>query len=224
LCAAGTDADAAHTDRSAVHSSRRAFRSPAAIAAFLLVIAAGLAADLLSKHYVFQSLLGDPQLQLRYQQMRQIVRHRQGRDLTAAEGLQQFTRPVAPGVKFTLSTNPGVVFGLGMNRKLVGAATIVTVLLLLYLFAVSNSKDWQIHLAMGLIAAGALGNLYDRLFCQVHLPGGELIQNQVRDFINCSAVHYPWIFNVADALLVIGMGILAVRWVFWPTRQTKANS
>ena len=223
MCAAPTDADAAHTARSAVHSSRRAFRSPAAIAAFLLVTATGLAADLLSKHYVFGSLLGDPQLQLRYQQMRQIVRHRQGTDLTGAEGLQQFTRPVAPGVKFTLSTNPGVVFGLGMNRKLIGAATIVTVLLLLYLFAVSNSKDWQIHLAMGLIAAGALGNLYDRLFCQVHLPGGELIQNQVRDFINCSALHYPWIFNVADALLVIGMGILAVRWVLRPTRQTKAN-
>ena len=41
--------------------SRWAIRSPLTIALFVLVAAAGLAGDLLSKHYVFNSFLDNPQ-------------------------------------------------------------------------------------------------------------------------------------------------------------------
>lgn len=59
--------------------------------------------------------------------------------------------------------------------------------------------------AAGLIAAGALGNLHDRL-----LRVDELGRHGVVDFIR---VHLPWgttwpSFNVADALLVVGVVLL----------------
>jgi lipoprotein signal peptidase len=66
-----------------------------------------------------------------------------------------------------------------------------------------------------MILAGALGNLYDRLFSvvQVPAPGAEPILRHVRDFIDLSQIGYKWVFNIADALLVIGVGILMILWV-----------
>ena len=64
------------------------------------------------------------------------------------------------------------------------------------------------HAALAFILAGALGNLYDRLFGAVSIPGFEPIRYQVRDFIDCSELYYRWVFNVADMLLVIGVAML----------------
>ncbi len=57
----------------------------------------------------------------------------------------------------------------------------------------------------GMIVGGALGNLYDRLF-----RVDELGQHGVVDFIR---VNFPWggswpNFNVADAVLVVGLLLL----------------
>ena len=52
--------------------------------------------------------------------------------------------------------------------------------------------------------------------------GIEPIRYHVRDFIDCSEVplplgfRYVWIFNVADVLLVVGVGILLVHWLTSP--------
>ena len=35
---------------------------------------------------------------------------------------------------------------------------------------------------------------------------------QVRDFLDLSDIGYPWVFNVADVLLVAGVGILMIAW------------
>ena len=65
--------------------------------------------------------------------------------------------------------------------------------------------------AIGLVVAGVLGNLHDRLFRATDLGGGEL-QHGVVDFIR---VYYwpgkPWpIFNVADVALVAGVILLVL--------------
>ncbi len=64
--------------------------------------------------------------------------------------------------------------------------------------------------AFALLAAGAVGNGYDRVLRQA--PGGG---TGVVDFVK---VNYPWggswpTFNVADAWLVVGVALIALSWL-----------
>jgi signal peptidase II len=68
-----------------------------------------------------------------------------------------------------------------------------------------------------MIFAGALGNLHDRFF-----RADELGRPGVVDFIK---VHYPWggswpNFNVADALLVVGVALL----LLWGARPAAPKA
>lgn len=199
-----------------------AARKPLAVVLFLLVAAAGLAADLYSKHAVFNALLGEPALAERVQEIHQAFgRKLDGSQVLHVLHLQQEVWP-AGKMKFTLSTNPGVVFGLAVPRPLVAIATVLTVGVVLLFFATSDRKAWSVHLALAMILGGALGNLYDRLVHCVQIPNAPPICYQVRDFIDFSDLHiqafsrdwnYPWIFNVADVLLVVGVAILLVHMV-----------
>ena len=93
------------------------------------------------------------------------------------------------------------------------AASLVAIALLLWLFASSRSNQGACHIGVGMVLAGALGNLHDRLFNN----------GQVVDFIEVN-LHFwpanPWpTFNVADALLCVGVGILVVH--LFATRRGK---
>lgn len=181
-------------------------KKPLSVAAFVALACVALAGDLASKHYVFNSLLNDSSLQGRLQPPAG-----QALGATAARAvLGTYQRQICPGVSFTLSVNPGVVFGLPMPRLLVAAATVLTVTLVCYFFA--TSTDRLVLPALALILGGAMGNLYDRLFSVVAMEGFEPIRYHVRDFIDCSGLHYPWVFNLADAWLVIGVALLALHW------------
>ena len=95
-----------------------------------------------------------------------------------------------------------------------------TILILLALFISSPAAAKVLHAAIALIVAGALGNLYDRLFAVVQLKDLEPVRGQVRDFIDCSDLYYPWVFNLADMLLVLGVAVLAIVWM----RADKTNA
>ena len=88
--------------------------------------------------------------------------------------------------------------------------------------AFSPARARSMHVALALILAGAVGNLYDRLFGVVSIPGFEPIKYQVRDFVDCSGLHYPWIFNAADAYLVAGVAVIILHMIAAPRRQSKA--
>jgi signal peptidase II len=53
--------------------------------------------------------------------------------------------------------------------------------------------------ALGLILAGTVGNLYDRL-----------VFHGVRDFLYFYKIEWP-VFNVADCCLVVGAGLLLLQ-------------
>jgi signal peptidase II len=194
---------------------------------FFLVLAAGsLAADLVSKQRVFAWLLDDPRVDEAVAEIQ--LRH--GPQVTTEEALVLLRRrgllqrPILPGVQFVLSTNPGVVFGLRMPPWTVLIATALTIGLVGYFFAVSPASAHGLHVGLALILGGALGNLYDRLLAEVAIGqlGAAPIRREVRDFIDCSGLHYPWVFNVADALLVAGVGLLMVHW--WRAGRKAAGS
>jgi len=157
---------------------------------------------------------------------RRLLRESPG--VTGREVLHQFSRQVFPGVQVTLSTNPGVVFGLSMPRPVVAAATALTIAMVLFFFATTDRRARAVHLAMACILAGAMGNLYDRMFSRVAALDLAPVCNQVRDFIDCSSikvvlagrtVNYPYIFNVADVLLVVGVAILLMHWLLAGRRK-----
>lgn len=200
-----------------------AFRSAAAIGLFVVLMVLGLAADLASKHYVFDSLLNDPGLVADAEDFRRNP-HFTRTPATTREVLNQFNRELCWDIELTLDTNPGVVFGWPMPPWAVIASTVLTVGLVGWFFAASDRRAWSMHLAMAFILAGALGNLYDRLFSHVAPLGMEPIERNVRDFINCKkACGYPWVFNIADVLLVVGVAVIALNWVLAAVREHKAR-
>ena len=108
-------------------------------------------------------------------------------------------------VPFTLAFNQGVAFGLPLpsaGRWLVIGATIIVLYVLGNLFIKADRDDWLRLISIELVAAGALGNLVDR----VRWDRG------VVDFIgpiDLGFMYWP-IFNIADMAITSGALLLGL--------------
>jgi signal peptidase II len=101
--------------------------------------------------------------------------------------------------------NPGAAFSMATGMTWVLAiVAIAVVVAIVWLSRRLGSTGWAIGL--GLVLAGALGNLVDRIF---RAPGP--LQGHVIDFISVFAPNgEAWpVFNVADSAIVVG-GVLIV--------------
>ena len=168
---------------------------------FFSIAIAGCAVDLLTKWYAFEHL-GMPG---------------ERRSYTAWEDV----------LVFSTSLNAGAVFGMG--EGVASAATAFAVLsviaalgILVWLFYFGAARDWILTIALGCVAAGIFGNLYDR--AGVHGLKWDYANHwhevgdpayAVRDWINIFPTvkiffGRPWpTFNIADSLLVCGAVLLA---------------
>jgi signal peptidase II len=120
-------------------------------------------------------------------------------------------------LEFKLVLNVGAVFGAGPGKRaLFIGVTVFAVLFGVFLFGWwTGPRDRMAHVGIGLLLAGGLGNLYDRLVYAcvrdfIHpLPGVRLPfgwrypsgEDQV----------WPYVSNVADKWLLIGIAILLVH-------------
>lgn len=129
--------------------------------------------------------------------------------------------PLVPKIlSLKLTTNQGAVFGLGAGgRVFFIGITLIAIVVIVTIFWHSDRRQRVVHTALAMILAGAIGNLYDRivhgavrdmlyLFPGVRLPFGLT-------WPGGSAELYPWIFNVADAGLVVG--VLLMLWTLLRT-------
>ena len=109
--------------------------------------------------------------------------------------------PVMPLVTFDLHWNRGVTFGLLYNHlkfaPYLFAVLALTIIgwLLTWLW---RTRHRLVGLGIGLIIGGAIGNVIDRF------RFGAVV-----DFIHVA--FYPWVFNVADSAVVIGVGFLLLE-------------
>ena len=106
-------------------------------------------------------------------------------------------------------TNTGVAFG--MFKGMGGIFTILAIAValgIIYYFPRVPAEDWVLRLAMGFLLGGALGNLIDRIFI-----------GSVTDFISVGNFA---VFNIADASITVGVGILVIG-IWLQERRQKAH-
>jgi len=178
------------------------------------------------------------------------------------------TRTLVPGIITAhRSLNSGALFGALSGWVWVFIiASVLALAFVVYVFACSGRRQRFLHVVLGLILAGALGNLYDRIFVEADVltlhatadapstqdigivtsdpnadplvlacypdktlhrryPRQDVLainrHGVVRDFVKFSPIrgfdYWPWVFNLADAMLVAGVGGLIVT--FWRERR-----
>lgn len=175
------------------------------------------------------------------------------------------TREFIPSLMvFQRSLNPGALFGIGKGMTSIFiAASFFALGFVLFLFVSSTQNRRSLHIALGMILAGSLGNLYDRSFVLAdqitdietqntfigmvvedestdrYITVGTAFDGEskkrfvrdsvevtptpvVRDFLRFTPTVsgkpvWPWIFNIADSLLVAGVILLLIN--FWMERR-----
>jgi signal peptidase II len=103
-----------------------------------------------------------------------------------------------------LSMNPGSAFGLFSSqsgaRVLLSLVGIAAVIGMIHMLRKSRDDQRVLHWALALVAGGAIGNLIDRIG-----------MGYVTDFILWYYKTHEWpVFNVADVVLVVGVGLMFI--------------
>ncbi|HLY12470.1 MAG TPA: signal peptidase II, partial [Planctomycetota bacterium] len=161
-------------------------------ALFFAVALAGAGLDLLTKHLAFEHI-------------------QQYQEVTIVDGFFAFGR----------TTNPGVVFGYGAGAKKIWlAVSVLAVPVILGIFFTVRKPKWILSIALGMIMAGTLGNMYDRVFTQ---------KQEVRDFIKfyyrpSRGEPKVWpLFNLADSFICVGVFLLTVEMMFFDEKYRKPD-
>lgn len=179
---------------------------------FFSLAIVGLVADLWSKHWIFAEL-GMP-----------------------AESPPWWLWEGYAG--FETSLNEGALFGLGQGwvNFFAGLSFVALLGILYWLFVAKAAMDGLLTACLGMITAGVLGNLYDRLGLHGLTWTARLKPDSVgkpvyavRDFILVQAGDPgdPWRwpnFNIADSFLVCGAGLLIVLAMRAPKDAEEANA
>lgn len=169
---------------------RLAAAGRAHVAVFAALALVGAVLDLLTKHWAFQYIRPfDP-------------------EVPVIEGCFSFGRTL----------NEGVIFGKFQGaRSLWLVVSIAAVPVLAAVFLTSLRKPrWILTITLGLILAGTIGNLYDRL-----------VWGAVRDFIKfyyvrANGVPAVWpLFNLADSCICVGVFLLTVEMLFFEEKKRK---
>ncbi len=128
-------------------------------------------------------------------------------------------RAIIPGfLNFAYAQNPGVAFSMfddhgETGRWALSAVALVAATLVVYFFWRTPRTDDRVLGALALLLAGIVGNVVDRLRL------GFVI-----DFIDVQfgSWHYPT-FNVADAAICIGAGLLVID-MFFAKKKAETQS
>jgi signal peptidase II len=164
-------------------------KNPAAAARFFGTCAVGLAIDLWTKHW--------------------------------AVGRLKFTGDVIefiPGwLHWEYTENHGAVFGLGQGQtNFFLAVSFFAILLLTWMFATAGKK-WFAQVVLGMLLAGVLGNMYDRItvgYVRDMIHALPQWHNPLSRWFPSWQYVFPWIFNVADVMLCVGVGLTLILGLF----------
>ena len=125
------------------------------------------------------------------------------------------SREVVGPLRLTLVANRGISFGL-----LQGDAGTGRLVLILFSLAVAIALALWVRRAnrrltaagVGLIVGGAIGNVIDRVRI-----------GQVVDFIDVQRLGFPWVFNIADSAINVGVALLLLESLLTPKLAPSAG-
>ena len=113
-------------------------------------------------------------------------------------------------LRLTLVWNPGVAYGLFRSDAqwprwaLAGFELAVAIALAIW---ARRAEKPMTALFIGLVMGGAVGNLIDRV-----------VRGSVVDFVDVQSLHFPWIFNVADSAITVGIAVLVIESLTSPAK------
>jgi signal peptidase II len=126
-----------------------------------------------------------------------------------------WSRHLAGPLSLSYVCNRGVSFGVfnadapWTRWVLCGFSLVVAIGLIVWARRV---RQPLLALALGFIIGGAVGNLIDRARL-----------GAVTDFIDFSAWHFPWVFNVADAAINVGAALLLWDLFLAPRKRAEVG-
>jgi|SRR5581483_11213515 len=131
------------------------------------------------------------------------------------------SQPLLPNfLYFTYIQNPGTAFGFMSNMDplvrvpfFIAATAAATFIVYMYQRLLPHDRLLT-RVALGLVWGGALGNLVDRL-----------LYGKVVDFIEMRYYDFQWfpyIYNVADACITVGLAFLLYEYLKTNRQKTKA--
>ena len=119
---------------------------------------------------------------------------------------------LAPYARIIYITNTGVAFGLLQNLGWVFAVLAVIISgVIIYYYPKVDPKDILLRIALPMQLAGALGNLIDRI----------LFDGKVTDFVSVGNFA---VWNVADASITVGVGLMVLDIIIQEIRDRRKNS
>lgn len=128
--------------------------------------------------------------------------------------------PLNSFINLTHHKNPGAAWSFladagGWQRWFfIGLATVVSVVLVVWLWRIRNERQAILSAGLALVLGGAIGNLIDRV-----------VSGEVTDFIQ--VLFGSWAFpsfNVADAGITVGAALLIIDALFFSGRQQAART
>jgi len=124
---------------------------------------------------------------------------------------------VVPGaLNFQLTLNTGAVFGIGQGgRPFFIIISVIAVGVVLFYLHRSPPRAWAYQVGLACILGGALGNLYDRVR-----------YSAVRDMLHMlpDTGLWPWIFNIADVVLIVGVCLTMLVSILADRKAMKAKA
>ena len=183
---------------------------------FWTLAVVGLVVDQTSKYGLFRELYNDGNggrivvipdaffLDVTYLQQPKQLEERQD----ALRPLRVWSGEYRPAV------NKGALFGIGqdMNFAFALVSVFAAVVVLYWQSRAQSGRDAFLCIALGLILAGTLGNLYDRI-----------VFDGVRDFLHWNKWFDWYVFNIADVCLVCGASMLVLEALFAKPKSQPAE-
>ena len=115
--------------------------------------------------------------------------------------------------RFTYVENRGAAFGMLDDNRWVFmvVSTVAIIGLLVYLFKFSGNNR-LLNIGLALVIGGGIGNMIDRV-----------AYGYVVDFLDFCAFPnlWMWVFNVADACVCIGMGVIVLYFIIDIVKDAK---
>jgi signal peptidase II len=176
------------------------FRSVPALLAFALTFAVGLGVDLWTKQAAFAALAPHG---VRYN-----PEHGRHEISYGPDGRLEVQRVVPGWLHFQAMTNEGAVFGIGQGQRwLFVGVSVLAIGFILYLFATSGGPPVLPVRARD--AAGRRDREHVRP-ADVRVRAGHDLRAAGKQWPGTGREVFPWIFNVADSLLCVGVGLIFV--------------